>query len=334
MIFALNLARSDAAPSVGPNPRVGAIILDRKGQVAGEGCHLGAGTAHAEVVALADAGKRARGGTAVVTLEPCSHTGLTGPCTQALIDAGIARVVFAQTDPNPIAAGGAQVLRDAGIDVESGAYAEHARSINPAWSFAVERNRPRVTLKLASTLDGRVAAADGSSRWISGQSARAEVHGLRATTDAIAAGTGTVIADNPRLTDRRAGAARQPLRVIIGERDVPADAAIFSADAKTVHLRTRDLDEALSELSAMGVRSLLLEGGPTLATAFLKAGLVDELIWYVSPVLLGSEGRAAVQGLGIESIAGALRWKPTSTMRAGDDIRIDMLPAIDTDGES
>jgi diaminohydroxyphosphoribosylaminopyrimidine deaminase/5-amino-6-(5-phosphoribosylamino)uracil reductase len=320
---ALALAADPVAPH-GPNPRVGCVLLGADGSVLGEGFHRGAGTPHAEVAALAAAGSAASGATAVVTLEPCSHTGRTGPCTEALLAAGVARVVYAQADPNPLAAGGAAVLRGAGVDVVEGVLAEEAAAINEAWSFAVTHGRPFVTWKAAATLDGRVGAADGTSRWITGPDARADVHTLRATVGAVVVGTGTVLADDPHLTVRRDGevSGPQPLRVVVGERDVPAGSRILDDAAETLHLRTHDPAEVLTALAAREVRHVLLEGGPTLAGAFVAAGLVDAVRWYVAPALLGA-GPAALDGAGMSTISEALRLTVTDVTRVGADVRID-----------
>ena len=191
-------------PQADPNPRVGAVIVDRDGAVVGEGHHRGAGTPHAEVDALARAGERARGGTAYVSLEPCNHTGRTGPCARALLDAGVARVVHAQSDPGALTGGGADTLRAAGVEVVGGVLKDEALALNRAWTFAIVHGRPMVTWKFAATLDGRSAAADGSSAWITGPLARADVHDLRAECDAVLVGTGTVLADDPHLTVRHA----------------------------------------------------------------------------------------------------------------------------------
>lgn len=297
-----------------PNPRVGCVLLAPDGSTLAEGHHRGAGTPHAEVDALTTAGPSARGATAVVTLEPCDHTGRTGPCTEALLAAGVRRVVFAQADPNPLAAGGAARLKDAGIEVEGGLYADQAADLNRVWTFAVTHGRPFVTWKLAATLDGRSAATDGTSRWISSTAARRDAHRLRAIVDTILVGTNTVATDDPLLTvrDRRGRPAeRQPLRAVMGLRDLPAASRILGADAETLHLRTRDPREALATLHGRERRHVLLEGGPTLAAAFLRAGCVDEIVAYVAPVLLGA-GPASVADLGITTIAGALRPEVTA----------------------
>ncbi|RNL64410.1 bifunctional diaminohydroxyphosphoribosylaminopyrimidine deaminase/5-amino-6-(5-phosphoribosylamino)uracil reductase RibD [Nocardioides marmoriginsengisoli] len=320
---ALELAATPGVPH-GPNPRVGCVLLAPDGSEIAEGFHRGAGTPHAEAAALAEAGAAARGATAVVTLEPCNHTGRTGPCARALVEAGVARVVFAQPDPNPEAAGGAQTLRDAGIAVELGLLEHESRRLNRAWTFAMERGRPFVTWKFAATLDGRSAAADGSSRWITDEPARRDVHRLRSACDAILVGTGTVLRDDPALTVRDevgAPADRQPLRVVMGERDLPQDAKVFDDAAETVHLRTRDVAAVLAELHARGCQHLFLEGGPTVASAFVGAGLVDEVVGYLAPKLLGS-GRNAVADLGIESITDALDLVVEDVTVLGSDVRI------------
>jgi diaminohydroxyphosphoribosylaminopyrimidine deaminase/5-amino-6-(5-phosphoribosylamino)uracil reductase len=303
---ALELA---ALGPLGPNPRVGCVLLAADGRVVAEGHHRGAGTAHAEADALDHAGPAARGATAVVTLEPCNHTGRTGPCAQRLIEAGVRRVVFAQADPNPVAAGGAATLRAAGIDVESGVLAAESRALNQVWSFALEHQRPHVTWKFAASLDGRSAAADGTSRWVSSTAARRDTHLLRAQCDTMLVGTNTVAVDDPLLTVRDAEdrpLAHQPLRAVMGLRSLDANRRIFDDSAATVLLRTHDPREALGMLWERERRHVFLEGGPTLAAAFLRAGLVDRIVAYVAPMLLGA-GRAAVADLGIATIGEALR---------------------------
>ena len=321
---ALALAVTAGVPR-GPNPRVGCVLLDPSGRPIAEGFHRGAGTPHAEVVALAAAGPAARGSTAVVTLEPCSHVGRTGPCTDALIAAGVARVVFAQTDPNPVAAGGAAALRAAGVDVSGGLLSEAAEEVNSAWAFAVTHGRPMVTWKVASTLDGRVAAADGSSRWVTGTAARAEVHRLRAQVDAVLIGTGTALADDPSLTVRGpdgALAEQQPLRVVMGATELPATAALRDGRAPLRVFPDESPTEVLAALRADGVQHVLLEGGPTLAAAFVREGLVDRVVWYLAPLLLGS-GPAAVGDLGVPSIGAGRQLRITGITRVGQDVRVD-----------
>jgi diaminohydroxyphosphoribosylaminopyrimidine deaminase/5-amino-6-(5-phosphoribosylamino)uracil reductase len=333
---ALELAQTPGVP-FGPNPRVGCVLIDAHGNEVAEGFHRGAGTPHAEAAALVEAGDAARGTTAIVTLEPCNHTGRTGPCAQALIGAGVARVVYAQPDPNPIASGGADTLRAAGIEVAHGLFSDEARAVNRAWSFAVEHQRPFVTWKFATTLDGRSAAADGTSRWISSPAARRDTHRLRAECDVMMVGTSTIEIDNPLLTVRDVDGVPdgvQPLRAVVGLRDLPPQSRVFNDDAETVQLRTRDPREALDELFAGNSQHVFLEGGPTLAAAFLRAGLVDEIVTYVAPMLLGS-GRNAVADLGIETIAGAHHFEVTDvtvlapeTVGDDTDIRITMTPRV------
>ena len=319
-------------PAHGPNPRVGAVLLGADGAVLGEGWHRGAGTPHAEVAALADAadhGRDVRGATAVVTLEPCDHTGRTGPCTLALLAAGVRRVVVGSRDPHPPAAGGADRLRAAGVEVVTGVLPAEAADVLGAWLPAVRRGRPFVTLKLATTLDGRVAAADGSSRWITSTVARRHAHELRGSVDAIAVGTGTVLADDPALTARTADGSlveHQPLRVVVGLREVPTGSRLHGPGGTLVPIRTHDPATVLAELNRREVRHLLVEGGPVLAAAFLRAGLVDEVHAYLAPVILGA-GRSAVDDLGITTIGDALRLRVASVQAIGPDVLVVARPA-------
>jgi diaminohydroxyphosphoribosylaminopyrimidine deaminase/5-amino-6-(5-phosphoribosylamino)uracil reductase len=316
---ALDLAQTPGVPT-GPNPRVGCVLLADDGQVVAEGYHRGAGTPHAEVDALTRAGHRARGTTAVVTLEPCNHTGRTGPCAQALVEAGVARVLYAQPDPNPLAAGGAETLRAAGITVEHGLLAVEAHEVNRTWTFAIRHGRPFVTWKFAATLDGRSAAADGTSRWVSSPAARLDTHRLRGRADVVLAGTGTVLVDDPELTVRdQAGTTlpRQPLRAVMGLRDLPSGRRVLNDAAETAVLKTRDPAEALAQLRHRGRQHVFLEGGPTLGAAFLRAGLVDEVIAYVAPMLLG-DGICAVADLGISTITDAVRFEAVDIAVVGE----------------
>src|SRR4051794_14705688 len=244
MTRALEIAQSPGVP-LGPNPRVGCVLLGPDGSTIAEGFHRGAGTPHAEVAALVEAGDRAKGATAVVTLEPCNHTGRTGPCARALVDAGVSRVVFAQPDTTLVAAGGAEALRLAGVDVEGCLMADQARAVNRAWTFAHLHKRPFVTWKLATTLDGRSAAADGTSRWVSSAPARRDTHRLRAVCDAILVGTGTVLVDDPQLTvrdetDQNLPREAQLLRSVMGRRRLPVGRRVLDDAAETVLLQTRD----------------------------------------------------------------------------------------------
>jgi diaminohydroxyphosphoribosylaminopyrimidine deaminase/5-amino-6-(5-phosphoribosylamino)uracil reductase len=333
MARALELAQSPGVP-LGPNPRVGCVLLGPDGTPVAEGYHRGAGTPHAEVDALSRAGTLARGATAVVTLEPCNHTGRTGPCAQALIEAGVARVVYAQADTTPLATGGADALAGAGVEVVRGLMEDEARAVNRVWSFAADHERPFVTWKFAATLDGRSAAADGTSRWVSSTAARRDTHRLRGLCDVVLAGTGTVLVDDPQLTVRDGNdlplpAACQPLRAVMGLREVPAAARVRDEHAETVLLRTRDPREALADLYRRGRQHVFLEGGPTLAAAFLTAGVVDEVVGYVAPMLLGA-GRSAVGDLGIGTIAQALRLDlaDATTVGTGSDANVRLTMTV------
>ena len=310
-------------PARGENPRVGCVILTSHGEVLAEGWHRGAGTAHAEVDALSKlAAGAAEGATAVVTLEPCNHTGRTGPCAVALIDAGIARVVYAVGDPGDHSAGGAERLRAAGVEVTAGVLAEEVGAFLDDWLFAARYRRPRVIVKWASSLDGRAAAADGTSQWITGPEARADVHRRRSAAEAIAVGTGTVLADDPALTARDPGGQffdAQPVPVVFGRRAVPSDAAVTRHPHAPMFFEGTDLTADLAELQHRGIRSLFVEGGPTLASAFIAAGLVDELLVYLAPTLLGGP-RLALGELGVATIEGALRYDFAVIERLGDDL--------------
>ena len=314
--------------STHPNPVVGCVITARDGHPVGEGWHAYSGGPHAEVEALRMAGARARGGTAYVTLEPCNHTGRTGPCADALIAAGISRVVYAVPDPNRQAAGGAEKLRTKDIQVEQGVLQDEAEAVNHVWLHSVRMGRPFVTWKFATTLDGRSAAADRSSKWITGEAARADVHRKRAECDAIAVGTQTVLDDDPELTvrdEQDRPAARQPLRVVVGDREIPPTARVRNDRAETLLLPTHDPAEVLRQLDDHQIRHLWLEGGPTLAAAFLRAGLVDQLVAYVAPALLGS-GFSAIGDLGAESIDQLRRFTLADVTRLGDDVRLTLTP--------
>ncbi|MET9432086.1 bifunctional diaminohydroxyphosphoribosylaminopyrimidine deaminase/5-amino-6-(5-phosphoribosylamino)uracil reductase RibD [Streptomyces sp. NPDC003036] len=330
--------------STSPNPVVGCVILDASGHEVGAGWHERAGGPHAEIHALRQAGVLARGGTAYVTLEPCNHTGRTGPCAQALIEAGIARVVYAVADPNPQATGGADTLRAAGIEVVPGVLAAEAEAGNAAWLTSVRLGRPYVLWKYAATLDGRIAAQDRTSRWISSPESRADVHRLRAEADAVVVGAGTARADDPHLAVRGIEGAVQPLRVVVdteatavkpGARvlDDAAPTLIAVAEDAETHLpeavrlprsadgRGLSVPALLAALHDRGVRSVLLEGGPTLAGAFVAAGAVDKVVAYLAPVLLGA-GPAALADAGITTLTDALRLDVTETVRIGPDLRI------------
>jgi diaminohydroxyphosphoribosylaminopyrimidine deaminase/5-amino-6-(5-phosphoribosylamino)uracil reductase len=314
----------------GVNPQVGAVILSPSGDVLAEGWHRGAGTNHAEVDALStlDPGA-ARGATAVVTLEPCNHRGRTGPCSEALIAAGVTRVVYAVDDPNPEAGGGAERLAAAGVEVEGSVERAAGEDLLASWLETVRLGRPRVTLKWAQSLDGRAAAADGTSRWITGPVARADVHRRRAAADAIVVGTGTVLADDPSLTARDADGVlhdTQPQPVVIGRSGIPADAAIRRHPRTPLFYDTHDIAAVLADLRERGMQRVFVEGGPTLASAFLRAGAVDDVLAYVAPVLLGGD-RLALTDIGVGSIADARRLDVASVHTLGDDLLIVATPA-------
>jgi diaminohydroxyphosphoribosylaminopyrimidine deaminase / 5-amino-6-(5-phosphoribosylamino)uracil reductase len=267
-----------------PNPVVGAVV-ERDGVVVGEGWHVRRGEPHAEVHALAAAGERARGATLYVTLEPCAHHGVTPPCVDAVIAAGIVRVVVGSRDPNPRMTGGIERLRSSGIDVELVDWPS-ARRQNEAWRTWITHGRPFVTYKAAVSLDGRVTVP--GSRWVTGEASRRRVHELRAASGAVAVGMGTVRADNPRLDARDVPVVEQPRRLAFGRGPLPP--------GSDLELRTGALEDELRELAEEGVQSLLLEGGPVLATAFAAAGLVDKVLLFVAPVISG-EGPAWLREL-------------------------------------
>jgi diaminohydroxyphosphoribosylaminopyrimidine deaminase / 5-amino-6-(5-phosphoribosylamino)uracil reductase len=286
-----------------PNPVVGAVVVGANREVVGEGWHERKGEAHAEVIALRAAGEQARGATLYLTMEPCSHHGSTPPCTAAVLEAGIARVVAASLDPNPEAGGGLELLRAAGVEVEL-EDSFQARAQNEAWRTWVALGRPFVTYKAAVTLDARVAVP--GERWVSGEESRRLVHELRAVSDAVAVGMGTVRADDPRLDARGVDAARQPRRLAFGQGPLPPGSEL--------ELRSGPLREELEALAAEGVQSLLLEGGPTLAAGFLAEDLVDKLLLFVSPKLAGA-GPPLVSGLDAPATLRRLTARPV-----GEDV--------------
>ena len=311
-----------------PNPPVGAVILDRDGEVAGVGATSPAGGPHAEVLALRRAGRRAEGGTAVVTLEPCNHFGRTPPCVDAIVAAQISSVVYAVPDPNPTAAGGAARLTAAGVEVTAGMLSD-AVGGGPLreWLHKQRTGLPHVTWKFATSVDGRSAAADGTSQWITSEATRADVHRRRAAADAIVVGTGTVFVDDPQLTARLPDgslAEHQPLRVVVGRREISPDAKVLNDDSRTMVIRTRDPHEVIKALSDR--TDVVLEGGPTLAGAFLRVGAVDRILAYVAPILLGGP-IAAVDDVGVLSIAHAQRWRFDGMDPIGPDVLLSLKPA-------
>lgn len=350
MARALRLAERGAYTTK-PNPMVGCVIA-HGGQVVGEGWHQRAGEPHAEVFALRDAGERAKGATAYVTLEPCAHTGRTGPCADALIAAGVARVVAAMRDPFPQVDGaGFEKLRAAGIAVESGLMEAQARALNQGFLSRVQRGRPWFRVKLATSLDGRSALASGESKWISGEASRMDVQRWRARSGAIVTGAGTVLADDPQLTVRLGDDTPfvPPLRVVLDpglatvargrvrEGDAPT-LYIHAPDAKpprglqaqlaAVPVREGrfDLEAVLRLLAERGINEVQLEAGATLAGAFLGAGLVDEVLLYVAPVLLGERARPMFDGLGIDAMTQKLKMRIVESRYLGQDVRLLLRP--------
>ena len=314
-------------PAHGVNPQVGAVILDPELNIVAEGFHAGSGTPHAEVNAITALKDKLSypfpaGYTAVVTLEPCNHTGKTGPCSEALIEAGISRVVYAASDPGDQSSGGAKRLSEAGVEVVSGVLLQEAEDQGRVWLTANRLQRPFVTLKWASSLDGRVAAQDGSSKWISSEDSRNDGHFRRSEVDAILVGTGTAIADDPELTARKPDGSyydHQPLRVLLGEREVPRDFRVFNDKAPTIQIRSRNIHGALAELWARGVKHVWVEGGPNVASRFVKFGLVDEFIIYLAPMLLGGD-KTSIRDLGIQSIDEALELEILEQKMLGPDV--------------
>lgn len=334
-----------------PNPRVGCVLV-RDGEVVGEGWHQRAGEPHAEVHALAAAGARARGGTAYVTLEPCSHHGRTPPCADALLAAGVARVVAAMEDPNPRVAGsGLARLRAAGVEVDCGVLEPEARALNAGFVSRMTRGRPLLRVKLGASLDGRTALADGRSQWITGPAARLDVQHWRARSCAVLTGVGTVLADDARLTVREFEVERQPLRVVLDSAlRTPLDSALLrdavTAPLLLVHgpvdgIRRQCLEQAgaqlwqapmldgridlgatLQELGRRGLNEVLVEAGATLAGAFMRQDLVDEVLLYQAPLALGSDARGLFDGLRPDSLQQVPRWALVDRRALGADWRL------------
>lgn len=346
MARALRLAEAGRY-STHPNPRVGCVIV-RDGVVVGEGAHLKAGEPHAEVYALRAAGEQARGAEVFVTLEPCNHHGRTPPCVDALIAAGVGKVFAAMPDPNPLVAGqGLARLEAAGIATETGLLQAEAGALNRGFLLRMRQQRPFVTLKLAASLDGRTAMASGESQWITGAAARADVHRLRAESGAVLTSSATVLADNPALTVREfvAEGLRQPDRIVLdSQRRVPASAAVWAAGARRFWLGASDssstpaevvaltvestangsisLPKALAALAAQQVNAVLVECGPKLAGALLAERLVDELVLYLAPSLLGSEARGLAVLPGLMQLSDRVQLQYRDVRRVGEDLRI------------
>ncbi|CAN2190892.1 RibD Pyrimidine reductase, riboflavin biosynthesis [Candidatus Nanopelagicaceae bacterium] len=301
-----------------PNPNVSAAIYGEDGSLISDGFHnRKVSVDHAEVVALKKAGSAARGATMVVSLEPCAHTGTTPPCVQAIIDAGIAKIIYAVADPNPIAAGGAQMLADAGIVVEHRESAD-LNFVQRAWLHKERTGRPLMIWKVATTLDSKVAASDGTSQWITGPESREDVQELRAQSDAILIGTNTALVDNPHLIPR--GHEARPVRVICGEQEVPATNKVFDNEARTIVVKSKSIPELIKVLSDEGFNQVLVEAGPTLGSALMASGNIDELIVYQAPKMLGA-GKEFVSHLGISTLDDYLELELLSVQPSGSDIK-------------
>jgi diaminohydroxyphosphoribosylaminopyrimidine deaminase/5-amino-6-(5-phosphoribosylamino)uracil reductase len=301
-----------------PNPNVSAAIYGVDGSLISDGFHnRKVSVDHAEVVALKKAGSAARGATMVISLEPCAHTGTTPPCVQAIIDAGIAKVIYAVADPNPIAAGGAQILADAGIVVEH-RESEQLNFVQRAWLHKERTGRPLMIWKVATTLDSKVAASDGTSQWITGPESREDVQELRAQSDAILIGTNTALVDNPHLIPR--GHDARPVRVICGEQEVPATNKVFDNEARTIVVKSKSIPELIRVFSDEGFNQVLVEAGPTLGSALMASGKIDELIVYQAPKMLGA-GKEFVSHLGISTLNDHLKLELLGVQPFGSDIK-------------
>ncbi len=310
-----------------PNPIVGAVVVSPTGEIIGEGFH--AGGDHAEIVALLDCASRGIspvGSTIYVSLEPCNHIGRTPPCTQAILEAEITRVVFAVKDPNPIARGGEDYLRSHGVDVDSLICEDESAFENRAWLHKIANQRPYFTWKIASTWDGFTAALDGSSKWITSEESRSLVQTLRAESDAILVGTGTALADNPSLIPR--SDSRRPLRIVMGERKIPEDAHINDGQAPTLHLMTREIGQLLGKADELGLNSIFVEAGPTLGTALLCEGLIDEIHWFQAPTILGT-GMKAVGDLHIGTLSQRRDFLIAKNEVIGTDIHTVLIPKLE-----
>ncbi|MFN4847160.1 MAG: bifunctional diaminohydroxyphosphoribosylaminopyrimidine deaminase/5-amino-6-(5-phosphoribosylamino)uracil reductase RibD [Rhodoluna sp.] len=311
-------------PKYGANPQVGAVILDENLKIIAEGFHNGAGSAHAEVNALQQLEVVPAGATAVVTLEPCNHQGRTGPCAKALIDAGISRVIFGASDPGDASANGAKTLQQAGVAVLGGLLADEITTQQKTWFTATNLKRPFITLKWAQTLDGRSAASDKTSKWISGTESRNHVHKMRSEIDAIIVGTSTAILDDPELTARKEDGSlyeHQPMRVIIGERTLPNNLRVFNDLAETEVFATRDIKAVIDKLYEKQFKHVLVEGGARLISAFLEAGLFDEILIYQAPLLVGG-ANVAVEEIGVSTMQEATQLSFSEVSRLGQDVFI------------
>ena len=303
-----------------PNPIVGAVITSATGEIVSEGFHQGGD--HAEVIAINTAKEIPAGAILYVSLEPCSHHGKTPPCVDAIINSGIKKVVYAVNDPNPAAAGGADRLRAAGIEVESGIGEVQARLENRAWLTKMELGRPRITWKIASTMDGKVAASDGSSKWITGELARTDVAHMRSQFDAIITSTATVIADDPLMTSK--GFGKNPVRIVMGRTEISAGAQIMDSSAETIFIKSQNLKDLIVLANERGFNQVLIESGPTFGTALLREDLIDEIVLFQAPTLFGS-GKPAIGDLGITHISGRLDFEISDVEMIGSDLKITLI---------
>jgi len=303
-----------------PNPIVGAVITSATGEFISEGFHQGAD--HAEVVAIKAAKEIPSGSIIYVTLEPCNHHGKTPPCTDAIIKAGISKVIYSVNDPNPVASGGAQRLREAGIEVDSGLAQQGASFANRAWMTKIAKDRPRITWKIAATMDGKVAASDGSSKWITGEPARADVALMRSQVDAIVTSTATVKADDPLLTSK--GLSNNPVRIVMGTSEIAANSQILGKAAETVIIKSRDPKELITFAKERGFNQILIESGPTFGTVLLREDLIDEIVLFQAPTFLGS-GLPAIGDLGITNISDRLDFEISDVEVIGADLKITLI---------
>ena len=324
MARAIELARLGLGKTF-PNPIVGAVITTAAGEFISEGFHEGAD--HAEVVAINAAKEIPTGSIIYVTLEPCNHHGKTPPCTEAIIEAGISKVVYSVSDPNPVAAGGAQKLNESGIETISGIAADEAAFANRAWLTKVAKDRPRITWKIASTMDGKVTASDGSSKWITGELARADVANMRSQVDAIVTTTKTVESDDPLLTSK--GLGKNPVRIVVGEREIAANSQILNADAETLIIKSRSSKEIITHAKDRGYNELLIESGPTFGTVLLSEDLIDEIVLFQAPTFLGS-GTPSISDLGITNISGRLDFEIADVEVIGADLKITLIKSENT----
>jgi diaminohydroxyphosphoribosylaminopyrimidine deaminase/5-amino-6-(5-phosphoribosylamino)uracil reductase len=305
-----------------PNPIVGAVIVGASGEFISEGFHQRfISPHHAEVVAINSAKVTLEGASIYVTLEPCSHTGTTPPCTSAIIDSGISRVVIANRDPHTVASGGIEILIDAGIDVEVGLLSEEVAFSNRSWLHKIATGRPRIIWKVALSQDGKILEGNGTPSWVSSEESRADVQILRAQSDAILVGTGTALADNPHLNPRVEPFVKNPDRIVIGLREIPKGFNLHDDSATTHFIQERDLDKVISEISGYGYNQVLLECGPKLGNALLSAGSIDELITYLSPVNLEAAGKDVFAGGGQLPELLGVEFKEVSRSAIGADVK-------------